>query len=490
MLNLLLRCFLSPKKLLFKFRFNKVAFDYMLEKIEYEFMISLVQPSEMVGVVAAQSIGEPTTQLTLNTFHLSGVASASKAVRGVPRIKELLSVSKNIKAPSCKIYLKYDISTDDTKTKDAMNAIETKYLKHVIKTSQIYYEPNENSNIENDQYFMDLYEEYQKIDDDCIPEDHCKWILRLEIDKSYLINNGITTHDIYFTLKDAYDDTINCIFSDDNADDIIFRISLKEDIDDMITDLKAIEHDILENLIIKGIDKIHKVMCAKSSKFVFNYDRLELEKHTENILYTDGTNLKQILSLSKYVDSERTISNDIIEIYELFGIEAARTALFNEIDDILNDSTCVNQRHISLLIDTMTSKGNLLSIDRHGINRSDIGPLAKCSFEETSDVIIKAGIFNECDKMSGVAANIMLGQIPNCGTGDSKVLLDEEKLIAAYNNYHMDDAYDEEKELMDLEELDYECSPGNLQIDFQTPSLFSKHDMDMADKTKASFISS
>ena len=65
---------------------------------------------------------------------------------------------------------------------------------------------------------MDLYEEYQKIDDDCIPEDHCKWILRLEIDKSYLINNGITTHDIYFTLKDAYDDTINCIFSDDNAD--------------------------------------------------------------------------------------------------------------------------------------------------------------------------------------------------------------------------------------------------------------------------------
>tara|TARA_B110000305_G_C19230765_1_gene535100 strand:- start:327 stop:860 length:534 start_codon:yes stop_codon:yes gene_type:complete len=129
------------------------------------------------------------------------------------------------------------------------------------------------------------------------------------------------------------------------------------------------------------------------------------------------------------VDSVRTISNDIIEIYELFGIEAARQALYNEIDDILNQSTNVNHRHIALLVDTMTCKGYMLSIDRHGINRSDIGPLAKCSFEETSDILIKAGIFAELDKIHGVSANIMLGQISKSGTGDTQIIMDESKMF-------------------------------------------------------------
>ena len=100
----------------------------------------------------------------------------------------------------------------------------------------------------------------------------------------------------------------------------------------------------------------------------------------------------------------------------------------NEIDDILNGSTTVNHRHIALLVDTMTCKGYLLSVDRHGINRSDIGPLAKCSFEETADILIKAGVFGEVDKINGVSANIMLGQIANCGTGDTKVLIDLDNL--------------------------------------------------------------
>ena len=140
-------------------------------------------------------------------------------------------------------------------------------------------------------------------------------------------------------------------------------------------------------------------------------------------LETDGTNLMSVLANDK-VDSTRTISNDITEIFDVFGIEAARQALYNEIDDILNSSTSVNHRHIALLVDTMTCKGYLLSVDRHGINRSDIGPLAKCSFEETSDILIKAGVFGEVDKISGVSANIILGQIANCGTGDVKLEMD------------------------------------------------------------------
>jgi DNA-directed RNA polymerase II subunit RPB1 len=162
------------------------------------------------------------------------------------------------------------------------------------------------------------------------------------------------------------------------------------------------------------------------------------------------------------VDSRRTISNDVNEIYQTLGVEAAREMLLNEIKEVLNDSGAVNYRHIALLVDTMTSKGYLLSIDRHGINRSDIGPLAKSSFEETSDMLIKAGIFSEFDKVNGVSANIMMGQIPPCGTGDTEILLDDSKLLQ-YLDENDDDKSDDEENNVEDEDED-ECTLENLSF--------------------------
>tara|TARA_B100000575_G_scaffold138325_1_gene110373 strand:- start:33 stop:659 length:627 start_codon:yes stop_codon:yes gene_type:complete len=161
-----------------------------------------------------------------------------------------------------------------------------------------------------------------------------------------------------------------------------------------------------------------------------SYDTNERKfKKTSDKYYivTNGNNLLDILTHPD-VDSTLTISNDINEVYEIFGIEVTRQVLLDEINEILKEEG-VNYRHISLLVDTMTNKGTLLSIDRHGINRSDIGPFAKCSFEETSDMLIKAGVFGEYDRINGVSANIMLGQIPPCGTGDTDILIDQEKLM-------------------------------------------------------------
>ena len=126
-----------------------------------------------------------------------------------------------------------------------------------------------------------------------------------------------------------------------------------------------------------------------------------------------------------------TFSNDVIEIYNIFGIDAAKQLLINEINEVLDAAgNYVNYRHISLLCDFMTNKGYLVSIDRFGINRdSELGPLAKCSFEETTEQIFKAAIFGEKDNLEGVSANIMMGQIIPSGTGDTKVLLDEMKLL-------------------------------------------------------------
>jgi DNA-directed RNA polymerase II subunit RPB1 len=211
---------------------------------------------------------------------------------------------------------------------------------------------------------------------------------------------------------------------------MVFRIRLTGNtITDVVTELKGLEFNIMEKIIISGVSKIKKASINKKKSKILSKEAIfkVYEDFEEHVLETDGTNLVDVLG-NKYVDNTRTISNDIMEIYETLGVEAARQALYNEIKDILNDSTSVNHRHIALLVDTMTCKGYLLSIDRHGINRSDIGPLAKCSFEETSDILIKAGIFGERDKITGVSANIILGQIAQCGTGDSKISMDTEAI--------------------------------------------------------------
>ena len=214
----------------------------------------------------------------------------------------------------------------------------------------------------------------------------------------------------------------------------------------------------MENIIIKGVEGVKKVILLEDKDSKYNKETNTFEKNTELFMETNGNNLLDIL-IQKDIDAEKTISNDVNEVYEILGIEAARQVLFNEINEVLEEEG-VNFRHLSLLVDTMTNRGALLSIDRHGINRSDIGPFAKCSFEETSDMLIKAGLFGEYDKINGVSANIMLGQIPPCGTGDTVILMDEEKL-------------------MNIEEIDHEmycniddgiCNEDNLSFNFNIPT--------------------
>ena len=466
-LGILLRFFLNPKTLITKYYFHKDAFDYLMQKIKVSFYEAIAPPSEMVGVVAAQSIGEPCTQLTLNTFHLSGVASASKAVRGVPRIKELLSVSKNMKAPSCVVYMKKEYSSEFSNAEHLQNSIEITYIKDVIKSSKVYYENN--TILTDDDAFVKFYNKYSMIN--CKDTNRSPWVLRLELEKSKLLDRELTTIDISHTIFNFYEDgLLDCTFSDDNSDNIIFRITLKGDatsskdqtiIEDSVTELKALEHNLLETNIIKGISGIKKVSKRKDEYIKYNPElgMFDKEKTLEWILDTDGTNLIDILGYSM-VDATRTISNDINEIYQIFGIEAARECLLNEINDVLNDGgTSVNYRHIALLVDTMTSKGYMLSIDRHGINRSDIGPLAKCSFEETSDMLIKAGLFSEYDKVNGVSANIMMGQIPPCGTGDSQLIMDYSMLKDIEES---EEEYDENED--DYEMIEDECILDNLEF--------------------------
>jgi DNA-directed RNA polymerase beta' subunit len=380
-----------------------------------------------------------------DTFHLSGVASASKAVRGVPRIKELLSVSKNTKAPSCVVYLKPEFAKDNKNAQTVANNLEITYMKSVVSSTMIYYEPDTvKSDIEEDHEFLDFYNRFTEFDTNC-DRKVSPWVLRIELNKLKMAELDLDTIDIHYSIYNFYEDTINCKYSDDHADKIIFRVRLlEENIEDAITELKALEYNLLESIVIKGVPGIKKVSYRKHESFEYDSElqTFAKEKSAQWILDVEGTNLMQVLG-HPMVDNTTTISNDINEIYQTLGIEAARESLLNEIKEVLNDGANVNYRHVALLVDTMTSKGYMLSIDRHGINRSDIGPLAKSSFEETSDMIIKAGIFSEYDRVNGVSANIMMGQVPPCGTGDSQIFIDEDKImnIPEWND---DDAMDDE----------------------------------------------
>jgi len=489
--HILLRIHLNPKKLIFHYHFTKEIFDWIIEQINEYFKQAIAQPGEMVGIVAAQTIGELGTQMTLDSFHVSGTAAAVKATSGVPRLKEIISATKKTKTPTLIIYMKQDVASivnpdmnDDGEITDSRiditknhamnikNSIEITKLSDILEYSEIYWDNGEyyDTNIEKDQGIMKVYKEFEEIESNsCKARSSSPWVLRLVFNKSNMNLFGLKMIDIYTKLNLAYDKYIDCVYSDDNAEECVFRIKLTEialkDIDDKdeIATIKAIEHNIVYQIILKGYKGIKKVSLNKKKYTKYNDENNKFDNIVEWVLDTDGTNLIDILA-NPNIDSSRTISNDIREIYDTLGIEAARNALYKELVAVTSEGS-MNFRHMSLLIDTMTYKGQLMSIDRHGINRGDIGPLAKSSFEETTDMLINASIFAEYDKVNGVSANVMLGQQPPCGTGDSRILIDEEHMMEL-----LKDLADEKEELEDIQEEEEEtynnCIENDLDIQF------------------------
>ena len=433
--SILLREYLSPKKIIKYHKFSKIAFDYLVEHIKINFNKSIVQVSEMVGPIAAQSLGEPATQMTLNTFHFAGVSSKSNVTRGVPRLKELLHISKSIKAPSTNIYLNNDVKYDKSRAQEVLNHIELTSLKDLVKSINIYFDPDDtNTVVEEDKEILEIYKVFNDLDSNFREQNNgSDWVIRFEFDKQDLINKNITMEDIYHKINLTYGDDITCVYSDDNSNNLVFRIRIMKfkKADNSINDLnviKSVAQNIRDKIIIKGINGISSVSMYKS-KDNYDIEGNDYIQKDEWVLNTNGLNLLEVFT-KQNVDVTRTYSNDIYEIYELLGIEAARSVLMNEIKEVIDNSgNYVNFRHLSLLCDIMTNRGSLMSIDRFGINRGNIGPLAKCSFEETTDQLFKASIFGELDNLTGVSSNIMMGQIPPCGTGDSEIIIDETKLV-------------------------------------------------------------
>ena len=479
-LRLLLNTYLNPKQLIINHGFTKNIFDYIVQKIVRYFKQSITHPGEMVGVIAAQTIGEMGTQMTLDSFHVSGTDAAVNATSGVPRLKELLSVSKNIKTPTMTIHLKDDVSKilkedniDENKIEQAKFSvlgiktnIEVIRLCNIIDKSEIYWDNGTLTNIPDDKNFVSIYNLFKNQHCD---DEKSNLVLRLLINKEKLLMYDLKMIDIYTSINNHYNQFINCVFSDDNSNQCIMRITLNinnpqmsqiYETEDHITILKAVEYNIVYNMLIKGVKGIKKVSLDKTQIVEYSLDDRKFNNYTEWSLNTDGTNMKDIFK-NKNIKFEKTRSNDIREIYETLGVEAARKALALELEAVIGEDQ-MNYRHLSLLVDTMTSRGQLMSIDRHGINRSDVGPLAKCSFEETTDMLVNASIFSEYDHLNGVSANVMLGHKAPCGTGDFDVIIDEDKYMDT-----MKDMVFQTNQIQPIKEIEDE----NLFSDIHIPQI-------------------
>lgn len=222
--------------------------------------------------------------------------------------------------------------------------------------------------------------------------------------------------------------------SDENSDKLIIRIRLVYDPANTRLSLaethsqqivKNLEHCLLQELSLKGINEIKRVYVKQGKRLYFDAitGAFIQDKDKEWIIETDGSNLSEVFRIEE-VDFTKTISNDLNEIYKNLGVEAVRKALINELRSVLRPyDIYVNYRHVAILCDVMTQRGYLTAITRFGINRLDLGPLRKSSFEETVDILLEAGLFAETDHLTGITENIMVGQLAPFGTGSFDILL-------------------------------------------------------------------
>lgn len=462
---------LAPKNLLFKYRFDKRGIQLLLESIVLQYKKAIIHPGEMVGIIAAQSIGEPSTQMTLNTFHYAGVASKSNVSRGVPRAQEILILSANIKNPSMTIFLP-GVGGHE-KTKNVASALEFATLDKLVLFSELIFEPfhappkKDDECIQRFQAFEDLLQTAatEGKSEVSIPDPQLmsKWIIRLELNVEAMFDKNITMFDVNYALQQTHGDLIDVVYSDYNDDTLVFRIRLRTmttakraqsgsgsassslkttDVTDDIQKLTAFHATLLNTTVLRGVPGITSTSVRKVIHYANEQGKYTQQEDTW-VIDTVGTNLVDVLALD-YVDATRTFTNSIIEIYDVLGVEAARQSIYNELVEVLEfDGGYVNAHHLTLLSDRMTHGMKLVSAFRHGINNDDTGPIAKASFEETPAMFLRAATHGELDNMRGISANIMCGQEGCFGTGAFNLFVDD-TAPPAYPSNHKEEEEDQD----------------------------------------------
>ena len=429
--------------------------DNRFADIEFDQIVSIEEVSNTTNYAYDLTVEDTRTfdcinGLTLfDTFHLAGVASKSNVTRGVPRIEEILRLTKNPKNPSLTVHLKELDEEDKDKATKFANMLEHTKLVDVIKSVQICFDPNDKATtIPDDRLLMEQFYEFEELVKECAEADSdeaqkSKWIIRMEMDSEVLLDKNITMDDIHFAITNSYNNDVSCVYSDYNKNNLVFRIRLNSgvlnkskkakgvaetlDQSDEIYLLRNFQETIINNIVLRGVQGIKNVIPRKLQNTVVKEEGKYSKKDTW-ILDTTGTNLLEVLALD-FIDSSRSYCNDIKEIFDVLGIEAARQVIYNEFVEVMEFSDVyINYHHLSLLTDRMTSTQNMVSIFRSGILNDDIGPISKCTFEVHTEVLLDAARHADFDHMRGVSASVMMGQYGYFGTGSFNLVLDIKKM--------------------------------------------------------------
>lgn len=324
---------------------------------------SRVEPCEAVGVVAAQSIGEPGTQMTMRTFHYAGVAEINVTL-GLPRLIEIVDARKIPSTPTMTIRLIPEYASDRDLAREVAWAIESTSILHLGS----------------------------------IATDLAEMNVVIELNAGALEQRKIAVEEVAERLREetglAVDQNGNVLIMAPEEPSYRELLQLVEKI---------------KKLSLKGVEGIKRVVIRKEGD--------------EYVLYTEGSSLKKVLQFDG-VDFTRTKTNNINEIAEVLGIEAARNAIINEATDTLREQgLSVDVRHIMLVADIMTVDGDVKQIGRHGVSGEKASVLARAAFEVTVNHILDAAVRGDVDDLRGVTENVIVGQPIQLGTGDVKLVV-------------------------------------------------------------------
>jgi DNA-directed RNA polymerase II subunit RPB1 len=446
-LKIALMTALAPKRCIIEYKLTQSIFDYAIDEIIRGYKRNIVEPGEMVGIIGVQALMPPLTQLTLNTFHSSGIGAKSHTTLGVPRLKELLSLTRALKTPQMIVYLTKEYQHNKEMAHRISAYLKQTNLIHIRDKIEVFYDPNP---LDNDGFAVKdnigkaFYVNNTTVNG-CQQNIHeLPWLIRIELNREKLLLKDVTLLDIQSKFCNMWETRFqdlkkvsreerivmekitHCGIVSNNENDDVPVIHIRFDmVDFTIETVNDFVDIIIDELKMKGIESISDVNDPIEKTYLdVDTPNHEIKDTKEYMIITNGVNMFDIRYING-IDISRTICNDVMKIYDIFGIEAARIALLREITNMLS-GTLVNYHHLSVLVDLMTRDGFMISIDRFGMGRTDAAPLGKVSFEKPVEQLLLAAVFNESDPLKGVSARIMTGRVIRGGTGICDIMMDTE----------------------------------------------------------------
>jgi len=346
----------------------KSKLNEIIAKVLKEYEKNLIDPSEACGIIGAQSIGEPGTQMTMRTFHYAGVAEINVTL-GLPRLIEIVDARSAPSTPMMNIYLRDEYKLNPDLAKKVANQIEITRLTGVAD----------------------------------LETDLTNLVINVKLDKKSLKDKNFTI-----------DELVDCINKISGIDAKVEKDAVKVSLDDPSYKKLLDVNEKLKELKVKGIDSIKRVIIRR-------------EPNEGYVIYSEGSNLKKVLEVEG-VDPYRTTTNDIQAVGRVLGIEAARNMIIQEAHNTLSEQGLnVDLRHIMTVADIMTAAGSIKAIGRHGVSKEKESVLSRAAFEITVSHLLKASRRGEIDQLGGVAENIIVGQPVNLGTGSVELIMKRKK---------------------------------------------------------------